>query len=232
MVSHCHALQPPPSPKLCAALALCSLCTLPFFVLVGSSSMPGGDLTQAGMRAFEGGHIEESIRRFDMAAESGYPRALLWQRGLSLFYAGRFEEGARQFREDVAMNPNDTEESIWAMLCEAKLHTFDAARRDMLAVGRDARQVMRAAYDLFRGEEESKASLLASASGGGASDQFYAALYLGLFAEAQGDEANARQWLKSAAASAYTRGSGGSDYMVSVVRIHLRMRGWEERSDL
>eukprot|EP00955_Chlamydomonas_euryale_P104687 365584-Chlamydomonas_euryale.AAC.21 len=28
----------------------------------------------------------------------------------------RFEEGARQFRDDVAVNPNDTEESIWCAL--------------------------------------------------------------------------------------------------------------------
>ena len=26
------------------------------------------------------------------------------------YYAGRFEEGAKQFRDDVAVNPNDTEE--------------------------------------------------------------------------------------------------------------------------
>ena len=35
------------------------------------------------------------------------------QRGLSLYYVGQFEEGAQQFRDDVAVNPADTEESIW-----------------------------------------------------------------------------------------------------------------------
>jgi hypothetical protein len=59
-------------------------------------------------------------------------RPYLWQRGLTLYYLGQYEEGARQFREDVAVNPNDTEESIWAFLCEAKLQGAGEARRNML----------------------------------------------------------------------------------------------------
>jgi hypothetical protein len=39
-----------------------------------------------------------------------------------------------QFRDDVAVNPNDTEESIWAFLCEAQLEGPDAARSKMLVV--------------------------------------------------------------------------------------------------
>ena len=37
------------------------------------------------------------------------------QRGLSLYYVKQYEEGARQFRDDVAVNPSDTEESIWCV---------------------------------------------------------------------------------------------------------------------
>jgi hypothetical protein len=33
----------------------------------------------------------------------------MWQRGLSLYYVERFADGAKQFRDDVAVNPNDTE---------------------------------------------------------------------------------------------------------------------------
>lgn len=39
-----------------------------------------------------------------------------------------------QFRDDVAVNPNDTEESIWAFLCEAQLVGPDAAREQFLQV--------------------------------------------------------------------------------------------------
>ena len=37
-------------------------------------------------------------------------------------------------RDDVAVNPNDTEESIWAFLCEAKLQGPETARQNMLKV--------------------------------------------------------------------------------------------------
>ena len=40
-----------------------------------------------------------------------------------------------QFRDDVAVNPNDTEESIWAFLCEAQLLGAEAARQQFLQVG-------------------------------------------------------------------------------------------------
>lgn len=35
----------------------------------------------------------------------------------------------------VAVNPNDTEESIWAFLCEAQMVGADAARQQFLQVG-------------------------------------------------------------------------------------------------
>lgn len=47
-------------------------------------------------------------------------------------FFGRFEEGAEQFRLDVAQNPNDTEESIWCFLCEARLYRVDKARDQFL----------------------------------------------------------------------------------------------------
>jgi hypothetical protein len=37
-------------------------------------------------------------------------------------------------RDDVAVNPNDTEESIWAFLCEAQMQGPEAARDIMLKV--------------------------------------------------------------------------------------------------
>ena len=66
-------------------------------------------------------------------------RPFLWQRGLSLYYRDRFAEGAAQFRDDVAVNPNDTEESIWAFLCESALQGPEAARRSMLQVRKSKR---------------------------------------------------------------------------------------------
>ena len=54
------------------------------------------------------------------------------QRGLSLYYVQQFAEAAQQFRDDVAVNPADTEESIWAFLSEAQLLGPDRARAQFL----------------------------------------------------------------------------------------------------
>ena len=83
------------------------------------------------------------------------------------------------------MNPNDTEESIWAFLCEAQLNGFQEARRQILTVGVDPRPVMRTAMTLFRGDDDAKSiASLEELSAGGGSDCFYSSLYLGLFYEA------------------------------------------------
>merc|ERR1712129_213789 len=129
------------------------------------------------------------------------------------------------FRKDVEMNPNDTEESIWAMICEARLFGFEEARKRMLQVGLDSRTVMRTVYNLFRGEDESAAfELLLKQTEGIGSDQFYAALYFGLYAEAKGDDAEAKRWLSVAANSNY--GKISRDYMADLARVHVRLRGW------
>ena len=60
--------------------------------------------------------------------------ALLWQRGISLYYANDFAGSATQFRDDVAANPNDTEEAIWAFIAEAQLLGADVARRQFQQV--------------------------------------------------------------------------------------------------
>ncbi|CAJ1419618.1 unnamed protein product [Effrenium voratum] len=186
-------------------------------------------LLQDGMEAFRQARVEDSVKLFDEAAESGFPKARLWQRGLSLYYAERFADGTEQFRKDVDLNPNDTEESIWAFLCEAKMQGFDQARKQMLTVGQDPRPVMRNAYALFRGDDDGKyletMENLAERSG---SDCFYASLYLGLFYEAKADSAKAKEWLLKAVDSSYGRSS--NDYMADLARVHALRRGW--RSEL
>lgn len=189
----------------------------------------GPTLMRQGMRAFAGGDVVGSIQLFDSSVKAGYPQDLLWQRGLSLYYADRFSDGAQQFRDDVAKNPNDTEESIWAMLCEARTLGFAEARRKMLTVGFDFRDVMRSVYALFRGDDEAGSlaylQKTAQAEPGfldGGRDQFYAALYLGLYAEAKGDAAEARRWIDTSVRSSYGKSSG--DYMVALAKVHQKLR--------
>ncbi|CAE7394591.1 unnamed protein product [Symbiodinium natans] len=184
-------------------------------------------LVQEGEEAFKKNKVEESVELFDKAAQSGYPKARLWQRGLSLYYAKDFQSGSEQFRKDVEMNPNDTEESIWAFLCEAQLLGFQQARRQILTVGVDPRPVMRTAMALFRGDDDAKSiAALEDLSAGGRSDVFYSCLYLGLFYEAKGDTENARRYLLKATSCKY--GATSTDYMADLARVHVARRGWAE----
>lgn len=60
------------------------------------------------------GDVEGSLTDFNQVYETApNMRPYLWQRGLSLYYMGQYSEGSRQFREDVAANPNDSEEVGW-----------------------------------------------------------------------------------------------------------------------
>lgn len=170
--------------------------------------------------------VEDSVQDFDaVLAAAPTMRPYLWQRGLSLYYLGQFTEGAMQFRDDVAVNPNDTEESIWAFLCEAQLEGPEAARQKFLQVGRDPRPVMRAAYECFQNGSQPDAIMKAVALDNGGHDSFYARLYVGLWHEAHAEEGKARAAMVEAAQTAYGQKSG--DYMASLAQVHCQRRGWQ-----
>ncbi|CAE8606856.1 unnamed protein product [Polarella glacialis] len=220
------ALGSLPRRNLAQVLPAAALAAASAVLPAAASAADGERLMLDGMEEFQRGNVAESIALFDKSAEAGYPKARLWQRGLSLYYVERFADGADQFRKDVEMNPNDTEESIWAMLCEAKTLGFDEARKRILKVGRDRRPYMRTAYALFAGEDEpaSLAALQKLSESKGTNDEFYSALYLGLFAEAKGDVQEAKRWLTRAATSGYANGSG--DYMAKLAQVHVKLRSW------
>ncbi|CAM9329842.1 unnamed protein product [Chrysoparadoxa australica] len=179
------------------------------------SSITPQQLVSRGTTAFKQGHIEESIKLFDEALEKE-PRLspYLWQRGLSLYYAERFQEGALQFRRDVMVNPNDTEEAVWCALCEAQLNGF--GKDPILTVGKDPRPVMRSVYDLFAGRV-TEAQVAQAGLDNKQVGQFYAALYLGLYAEVRGEQDKARHYILNAVNSPY--GSRSSDYMAALAQV-------------
>ncbi|GER55423.1 tetratricopeptide repeat [Striga asiatica] len=181
-----------------------------------------------GMLLFRQGDVQGSLVEFDRAIELDQrQRAYLWQRGLSLYYLDRFEEGAEQFRLDVAQNPDDTEESIWCFLCEARLYGVDEARKRFLEVGTDPRPVMREAYRLFRDggdPEKVNLQLVAAFSGGRENEYFYSSLYAGLYYESQNKPDEAKLHLMAACKSPY--GSRSDDYMASLAKVHCDCRNW------
>lgn len=191
----------------------------------GNSSREAALAVRRGMLLFRQGDVLESLAEFDKAIElDTRQKAYLWQRGLSLYYLDRFEEGAEQFRLDVAQNPNDTEESIWCFLCEARLYGADEARKRFLEVGRDSRPVMREAYNMFKvgGDPEKFA---AAFSGGRENEKFYASLYAGLYYESQSQQDAAKGHIISACLSPY--GQRSEDYMASLAKVHCKCRKWE-----
>ncbi|KAG0470250.1 hypothetical protein HPP92_016950 [Vanilla planifolia] len=177
-----------------------------------------------GMILFRQGDVSGSLAEFDRAIElDNRQKAYLWQRGLSLYYLNRFEEGAEQFRLDVAENPNDTEESIWCFLCEARVFGVDEARERLLEVGEDPRPVMREVYNMFKygGDPE---KLVASFANGRDVEVFYASLYSGLYYESMDDMDNAKLYIVAACQTSY--GSRSEDYMASLAKVHCSCRNW------
>ena len=184
--------------------------------------------TREGMSLFAANKVEESIAAYDQVI-SAQPsmKPYLWQRGLALYYADRFTDGAEQFAADVAVNPNDTEEQIWHLLCLAQVKSgLAAARQAALTVGTDRRPVMRAAQALFLGKTDASDLQAFTQGNSGDGDKFYANLYLGLYGEATGDAAEARKRINQSVAGRYAQGSGASDPMVELAKVHLQRRGW------
>ena len=94
----------------------------------------------------------------------------------------------------------------------------------MLTVGQDSRVPMKQILKLYQGGGSEEDVLLRAAQG---SDQqqrnqlCYAHLYLGLFAEANGDHRDAKYHILKAA------GPYSMDhYMGRVAKVHARVRGW------
>jgi len=186
------------------------------------------ELVQQGVEAFKNVQMNESIHLFDEAIDEGYPVARLWQRGISLYYADRFQDGSKQFRDDTALNPNDTEESIWAFVCDAQTIGFDQARKQMMVVSHDSRMYMQTLYSMFRGEV-SVDEVEQKVTEGTPQDAFYYSLYLGLYEEAAGDAVRAQNWITQAALSNFATSSG--DYMGDVAVVHGKVRGWLDHMD-
>jgi len=183
-----------------------------------------------GMSAFARGEINKSIEIYDeMILAEPRRKAYLWQRGLSLYYADRYQDGAEQFATDVAVNPNDTEEQIWHLLCLARLEgaSLEKARGMKLTVGRDRRPVMRAVQSLFlEGGEENERMLVKIAESGDVGSRFYARLYLSLYYESLGNAIEAEKWMIQAVGTDYAKGSGSRDPMVELAKVAVKKRGW------
>lgn len=174
-----------------------------------------------GMSQFQQGRVSDSIVSYNNA-EMLQPSIsnFLWQRGISQYFARDYRSCFNQFTNDVKYNPRDTEEIIWAMMCDTRLTSGDviaAQSRMMSTPSPDPRRYMARINDLFRGSislpsfrqdidnvDEKSA------------DYFYGSLYLSLFEDLVGDLDSAAHDISRALSSFYAMKYKNSDFMISV----------------
>jgi lipoprotein NlpI len=174
-----------------------------------------------GSEQFKLGNIKESLADFDqfLTLQPGEKNGH-WKRGISLYYAGRFEDGKKQFEGYENVDTNDVENAVWHFLCNARLSGVEKARGQILKIGKDKRVPMRQVYDLYRGECKPEDVLAAATADNPEGDRekqqlFYAHLYLGIYADVQGDKKKALEHM-TLAAGKYRIGH----YMGDVARVH------------
>ena len=209
--------------------------------LVGEQLIDSRTFVSRAMQKFERNDVEGATLDFDaLIAKSPGSKPYLWQRGIALYYIDEFGEAEKQFREDVKVNPNDTEEAAWAFLSQMRKggggdvsSTLNKAKEEFVELaGRDSRKVMGSVLRLYKtGDEEAKKTLESLSkkpadSTQSASDAFYASLYLGLYSEAIGNAEEAKYWMKKANGTPYGQRASG-DFMTSVARVHLARRKWD-----
>ena len=168
---------------------------------------------------FRAARIAQSLEGFDRIARlSPADAPYLWQRGIAQYYGGKFRECRDMFVSHRTVNPDDVENAAWHFLCVARAESPEAARKQILPVGPDARRPMREVYQMFKGEM-TQAQVL-KAAGTDPAAQFFARLYIGLYLEATGNRDAGRAQIEIAAEDRYARVGG---YMNDVARVHLRV---------
>jgi len=168
---------------------------------------------------FRAGRIEQSLAGFDRVALLSPAEApYLWQRGIAQYYAGKFRDCRDMFISHRTVNPDDVENAVWHFLCVAKAESPEAARKQMLPVGPDARVPMREVYQMFQGRM-TQAQVM-KAAGSDPTAQFFARLYVGLYLEATGNREAGRAQIEIAAEERFARVGG---YMHDVARVHMKM---------
>ena len=184
----------------------------------------GDALDGRGSAQFMRGKFAESVADFDRAIKLRPETANgHWRRGISLFYAGKFADGKRQFEGYEKVDTNDVENAVWHFLCSARLEKdLDKAReKGLLKIGKDRRVPMTEVYMLYKGKMKPDDVLAVAKDaklGEAERDQalFYAHLYLGIYADIQGQAAKAKEHLSQAAGKYKIK-----HYMGEVARIHL-----------
>lgn len=176
-----------------------------------------------GSAKFMLGQIDASIEDFDRYLKLRPDQEPWhWKRGISYYYAGRYDDGRRQFEGYQTVDDNDVENAVWRFLCMARGDSVEQARKQLLRIKRDLRIPMSQVYALFDGQTLPRDVLAAARAGQPTAEElnmrlFYAHLYVGLYHEAQGNAAKAREHITAAA-----RQHRIDHYMWNVAAVHAQ----------
>lgn len=173
---------------------------------------------------------KESVAAFDRLLElAPEVKPKLWQRGLALYYADDFARGREQFEVHQTVNTADVENAAWHFLCVARLESVEAARKSLIPIEGDSRVPMQQVHDLFAGTGTVEQVLAAAEQGEGEelrNHRCFAHLYLGLYFEALGEVAKAKDHILKAA-----NDFSMDHYMGQCAVVHVRVRGWDAKKE-
>lgn len=183
------------------------------------------ELFQSGVDLYFAAKPKESVAAFDRLIKlQPDAKPSLWQRGLALYHADQFKEGREQFEVHQTVNPNDVENAAWHFICVARAAGLDEAKKNLIPISGDGRVPMKEVHDLFAGKGSAEAVMKAAESGDESARKnqlCYAHLYLGLYYEALGETAKAKDHMLKAAID-YKQ----DHYMGKCAQVHVKLRGW------
>jgi len=144
-----------------------------------------------------------------------------WQRGIAYYYAEQYQKGVDQFELHQTVNPEDVENAVWHFLCavRAPSGSVEKARENLIPITEDPRVPMHEIHQLFAGTA-TPAHVTKAAEGAGVRAKFYADLYIGLYLEALGQNAESLRYMEAAANSPAAEGSNMGD----IARVHYQLR--------
>ena len=191
---------------------------------------------------FKAGRVNEGIvdwAHFIETEKDALKAPELFDYGIANVIADKMDVGRKQFEWYATLYPDDVENAAWHFLCVAKKDGVDAARAQLMKVGKDERPPMMALYGLFKGTNDVAAVWSAVAAGNptvAERDQreFWARLYIGIYYEASGRGNLATRYLGTAAAMARTASFTNQtvSYMIDVGRVYRDKLRQRELSEL
>ena len=147
-----------------------------------------------------------------------------WRLGIAKYFAGHPEQAAGQFDRYHSFDNVDRENGIWRYLSHRVAFGKEKAKEQLLKYEKDDRPPFREVYQLFEGtmtpDEVLKSIPADLPESARESRLFYAKLYIGMNAAAEGDEKLARQSLRESTLNSWPRQAGfGPNYMWHIGRL-------------